>query len=164
MIDLGTLAPDLKPWKGHPDSRAEAINDRGQIVGRGDIVNNKTGYVESHGFLWENGRMTDLGSAALSAAYPAVINDRGQIPGSVDGGRHGVSKAALWEQGAISGRVGSTPTSGMTRVAVGTRARTLSALLAAGRSLGSPDETRTKPHGGRATPGNTPRPRRPRRP
>jgi probable HAF family extracellular repeat protein len=64
MTDLGTLPGDSY-------SVAEAINDQGQIVGRSG-----SGMGE-RAFLWEDGRMTDLG------VYNAVdINNSGQIAGS----------------------------------------------------------------------------------
>src|SRR5262249_52062669 len=61
--DLGTLG-------GYP-TEAHAINDRGQVVG--------TALVASGGnraFLWESGRMTDLG---YENVVPVDINDQGQI-------------------------------------------------------------------------------------
>ncbi len=49
---LGTLP--------HGDrGQASDINARGQIVGRG---NHARGNADTHGFVWENGKMTDLGT------------------------------------------------------------------------------------------------------
>jgi probable HAF family extracellular repeat protein len=49
LIALGTL--------GGTSSYATALNDRGQIVGEAETRSGKT-----HAFLWENGRMRDLGA------------------------------------------------------------------------------------------------------
>ena len=59
----------LLPTLGGPSSGAAAINDRGQIVGVSQTPNEQT-----HGVLWQNGTLTDLG-----AGYPWAINDRGQV-------------------------------------------------------------------------------------
>src|SRR5262249_52335280 len=61
--DLGTLDGNA--------SQAIALNDRGQIVGT-----SITGPNQVRPFLWESGRMSDLGGGNLVATD---INDRGQI-------------------------------------------------------------------------------------
>ena len=61
--DLGTL-------DGYP-SAALALNDRGQVVGTAVVASD-----EIRPFLWESGRMIDLGPGNLAALD---INDRGQI-------------------------------------------------------------------------------------
>jgi len=86
MRDLGTL--------GGRESHAQAINERGQVVGRSDTARLADGFVRSLGFIWERGKMRDLG-LRFRSTYPAVINDRGQVVGSVDG------HAAVWESGQI---------------------------------------------------------------
>jgi probable HAF family extracellular repeat protein len=50
LVDLGTL--------GGESSYATAINDRGHVVG-----SSQTSTGDWHGFLWRDGRMTDLGRA-----------------------------------------------------------------------------------------------------
>ena len=69
MIDLGTLGGTL--------SRANAINDSGQVVGRSETASG-----ESHAFLWTaEGGMVDLGTLGgpFSTAY--LINNLGQVAG-----------------------------------------------------------------------------------
>jgi probable HAF family extracellular repeat protein len=67
-----------------PDSRAQDINDRGQIVGSSG----------SHAQLWEGGRSVDLGTLGGAFSVASAINDAGQIAGyfSSSDGLH----AALW--------------------------------------------------------------------
>ena len=86
MRDLGTL--------GGVNSRAVAINERGQILGTRD-----TGSVDeddrsiSHAFVWEKGKMRDLGTLGGLNSYADAISERGQIVGSSEPGdgaeRHG---------------------------------------------------------------------------
>src|SRR5260370_27039504 len=66
MIRLGTL--------GGQSSVARAINDRGQVVGDSDLASG-----ESHGFLWQRGKMTDPG--VLSAND---INNAGDYVGAAN--------------------------------------------------------------------------------
>jgi uncharacterized membrane protein len=73
------------------------INDRGQVVGSwvgpDATVNPVTGETgPTHGFLWDNGRVTkfDVPGATATAGYD--INNRGQIAGNysdADGAQHG---------------------------------------------------------------------------
>ena len=53
MQDLGTLA-------GYTDSYAAAINSSGQVVGY--AVDNGSGGLPDHAFIYANGQMTDLNS------------------------------------------------------------------------------------------------------
>jgi len=75
-IDLGTLPGDVI---GH----ANAINDKGQVIGQSADANNNNG----RGFIWQNGVMTDLNTliSADSNLYlvdPQDINAGGEIVGS----------------------------------------------------------------------------------
>ncbi len=72
-----------------PGSRATAINDSGQVVGYSydDVSGN------SYAFLWQNGRMQNLG---MGAAYG--INDNGQVVGDSQDSS-GSYYAFLWENG-----------------------------------------------------------------
>jgi len=65
-----------------------AINDRGQVVG--------TSYTKAgkqHAFLWQRGRMTDIGPFT-----PIAINEHGQVVGSSYTSK-GHQRSLLWENG-----------------------------------------------------------------
>jgi probable HAF family extracellular repeat protein len=87
VMDLGTL--------GGTASVARAINDRGQVVGESTINSG-----ENHAFIWENGRMRDLGlfPGDLFAAA-SDINNRGQVVGA--GAADFSPHALLWENGRV---------------------------------------------------------------
>jgi len=78
MTDLGTLPGDDADA---PNSVAEAINDKDQIVGWGDAWNADFGaFLETHAILWKSGRLIDLDPGQdYSRAYD--INKHGQIVG-----------------------------------------------------------------------------------
>jgi probable HAF family extracellular repeat protein len=102
---LGAIARAGDPIRSHPalwtngkirslpfegDAGPQAMNDRGQIVGRvgeGDVGE------------WQNGNLTDLG-----AGYPTAINNRGEILGS---GRKG--EVTVWRHGIATDIGPGTP-------------------------------------------------------
>ena len=78
LINLGTL--------GGNESFTISVNNRGQVVG---LAENATpdpfpypGFgQQARAFVWENGRMRDLGTLGGPDAFAIDINDRGQILG-----------------------------------------------------------------------------------
>ena len=81
MKDLGALGTGT-------DAVAQAINERGQIVGNSftnTTVNSVTGTPTSDPFLWQNGTMIDLGTLGGTSSDTIdgpFLNRRGQVVGS----------------------------------------------------------------------------------
>jgi probable HAF family extracellular repeat protein len=92
ITDLGTLP-------GGGGSQAFDINSRGQVVGSSNTASGCPNACERHAFLWEDGRMTDLGTlppgGTLSSA--SSINARGQVVGSSTTSS-GETHAVLWSK------------------------------------------------------------------
>lgn len=81
---------DLGGLFGSRSAQATAINDAGQIVG-------KSG---NHAFLWEHGKMTDLGTLGGASSSAHSINDHGQIVGESETAG-GEIHAFLWERNSM---------------------------------------------------------------
>jgi probable HAF family extracellular repeat protein len=110
--DLGTLG-------GHI-GLATAINERGQVVGWSCLANERCAPFPdipsppAHAFLWEKGKMRDLGTLGGSGSYAYAINERGQVVGEStptnveDSGLS--AHAFLWEKGTMRdlGTLGGT--------------------------------------------------------
>jgi len=87
IIDLGTL--------GGTYSAAQAINNRGEIVGESSTASG-----ELHAFLWQDGTMIDLGTLGGTSSSARGINERGQVVGSSTTAS-GESRAFLWQDGTM---------------------------------------------------------------
>jgi probable HAF family extracellular repeat protein len=95
--DLGTL--------GGPDSAAYFINEAGQIAGQSytnDVPNSDSGVPTIDPFLWDNGRMTDLGSFGGDLGYSSWINNRGQVVGYSYLAGDQAFHAFLWSRGVLN--------------------------------------------------------------
>jgi probable HAF family extracellular repeat protein len=77
LPSLGAVGPG-----GAQTAQAEAINNRGQVVGNAYLP----GSPYQHAVLWSGGTITDLGSLG-AYSYAASINDSGEIVGTTASGK-----------------------------------------------------------------------------
>src|ERR1700683_5305787 len=96
LRDLGTLGGD--------DAVAYLLNDRGQVAGgsyTNTTPNATTGFPTQDPFLWENGRMIDLGTLGGTHGLPYWLNDEGQVVGNSYAAGDQLIRAFLWQDGVI---------------------------------------------------------------
>ena len=102
MTDLGTL--------GGQRTFPTAINGRGQIIGQSDTPRFPEAITDrgkfprtfNHAFVWQKGKMTDLGTLPGGKSSTATaINDRGQIVGYASTATR-TNHAFLWENGKMT--------------------------------------------------------------
>jgi probable HAF family extracellular repeat protein len=91
--DLGNLGGQLY-------SGANAINARGQVIGSSDLAGDTNLFAgpfsNTHGFLWQNGVMTDVGTLpGDGTSFAFSINNKGQVVGLG-------SRAFLWQDGVMT--------------------------------------------------------------
>lgn len=77
LTDLGSLP-------GGDDSFAFSSNNRGQVVGMSENgqTDPLTGFPETVGALWTDGKVVNLGTLGGTASWASTINDHGQIVGA----------------------------------------------------------------------------------
>ena len=91
ITDLGTLGG------GYQNCTAAAINDSAQVAGGcGDARGRQ------HAFLWQRGKMTDLGTLGGHDSGASLIDDRGQIAGTSLTARPARLHAFLWQNGKMT--------------------------------------------------------------
>jgi probable HAF family extracellular repeat protein len=102
--DLGNLGGS----GGIAGNHACALNNKGQVVGHSELTNNES----FHGFLWQNGVLTDLRTYPGDDNSLALgINEAGVVVGaSLDA--EFTPRALVWQNGAISD-LNAIATSGM---------------------------------------------------
>jgi len=96
LHDLGTL--------GGPDACAVWINENGQITGASftnSIVDPNTGLPTLDPFLWDNGKMVDIGTLGGTVGLGFMVNNRGQLIG--------ISSLAEAPGACITGPANGTP-------------------------------------------------------
>jgi probable HAF family extracellular repeat protein len=90
---------------GGAQSAAQAINDRGQVVGWSTVVTPSGHDAQaSHAALWEGDSVADLGILPGGGhSWAWSINSRGQIVGAATVGPYsgGLTHAVLWQDGEI---------------------------------------------------------------
>ena len=96
MRDLGDL--------GGGNAMAMIVNALGQVAGASLLnssPNPNTGFPTFHTFLWDDGKLMDLGSLGGTQSAPAALNNRAQVTGTstLDGDftNHGF----LWTSGTL---------------------------------------------------------------
>jgi probable HAF family extracellular repeat protein len=97
MRDLGTLGGD--------DSCALLVNELGQVAGfsyTNSIPNPNTGIPTLDPFLWERGKMWDLGTLGGTFGYPNSINGRGQVVGESNMPGDFTGHPFLWDRGVLT--------------------------------------------------------------
>lgn len=93
LTDIGSIPPLVST------SYAHDINKRGAVVGHGTVFG--PGSVGTHGFLYQDGVLTDLGTLpGETESYAVAINDRGEIAG-ISFTFFGQSHLVIWRDGAI---------------------------------------------------------------
>ncbi len=94
MHDLGTLGTGT-------DSMAFYVNNEGQVAGQSftdTAVNASTGLPTMHPFLWENGKMKDLGTIGGTLVQQiAGLNAKGQVPGAMNVAGDNSYHPFLWD-------------------------------------------------------------------
>lgn len=110
VIDLAVLwepekdeIRELPPWPGDTVGGAQAINDRGEVVGAsGPTCGPPSPALAVHALLWKNGTATDLGNLGGTAFNSALaINNRGQIAGLSGLSGNTTFHAFLWQNGKM---------------------------------------------------------------
>ena len=100
MQDLGTLP-------GGTDAVALLVNERGQIVGQSytaSSIPRPPTFIcfdfplTLHGFLWEDGKMVDLGTLGGSCAFTYALNSRGQVVGQATLVGDQTSHPYIWDR------------------------------------------------------------------
>ncbi|MFB8793889.1 MAG: hypothetical protein U7126_06590 [Microcoleus sp.] len=108
-IDLGSIAPTGN------DTRANAINDRGQIAGRSQTTEVLGTGFRNQGFIWDNGVFKPLTSTGIKngggentgkevtqrggGGFTAAINDLGAIAGTSDEiAGQATDRGLLWQK------------------------------------------------------------------
>jgi probable HAF family extracellular repeat protein len=97
MQDLGTL--------GGLQAMALYINERGQVAGhalKNSIPNPGTGVPTLAPFLWEKGRMIDLGGFGGTFGVTNSLNQRGQVVGNSDLQGDQTFHPYLWQGGTMN--------------------------------------------------------------
>jgi len=96
MRDLGTL--------GGPDAAAVAVDGSGRVAGfsyTSSTPNADTGIPTLDPFLWDKGRMRDLGTLGGTVGFANAVNDRGQVVGQSNLPGNEAAHPFRWSDGRL---------------------------------------------------------------
>jgi probable HAF family extracellular repeat protein len=103
LWEKGETIHELPTFPGDPDGFADAINDRGQVVGQtGDCIS------PFHGVLWDHDTVMDLGKLGELQLAPRDINNKGQVVGFAFSPDLTTFLAFLWQNG-VATNLGTLP-------------------------------------------------------
>jgi len=103
LWEKGETIHELPTFPGDPDGVADAINDRGQVVGQtGDCIS------PFHGVLWDHDTVMDLGKLGELQLAPRDINNKGQVVGFAFSPDFTTFLAFLWQNG-VATNLGTLP-------------------------------------------------------
>jgi probable HAF family extracellular repeat protein len=97
LQDLGTL--------GGNDAVAYFVNQRGQVAGvsyTNTTPNPTTGLPTQDPFLWDRGRMVDLGSLGGTFGVTYSLNNQGQVAGNSNVAGDQFFHAFFWDRGVLT--------------------------------------------------------------
>jgi probable HAF family extracellular repeat protein len=98
MQDLGTL--------GGPDANAFIVNERAQVTGwssTNSTPNTRCYFrLTTDPFLWQDGKMMDLGTLGGTCGFPNWLNNRGEVVGQSNLAGDSTFHPFLWKRGKMS--------------------------------------------------------------
>ena len=96
ITDLGGLPG------GFNESKADGVNNAGQVVGETLVPTDVMGQARRRAFLWQNGVMTNLGELPGGFNYSRAygINNAGQVVGASEAATG--TRAFLWQNGVMT--------------------------------------------------------------
>ena len=97
MHSLGTL--------GGVYGAVFGMNDKDQVIGNSSTADAPGaclfGGPGCHGFLWDRGKIRDLGTLGGTSSIPAMLNDAGDVAGGANTTNDETIRAVRWKDGAI---------------------------------------------------------------
>lgn len=92
------VEPEPRPdpaFAKNATTESSTTGESGVIVGISSVVPVVNGPIHYHGFVWERGTMTDLGTLGGTTSYALGVNNRGEVVGYAFDAS-GAIHAVLW--------------------------------------------------------------------